>query len=161
MKLFLAYGLTFGFIMSLWDYIDEGEIIILKTVFMIVFFGGFMSWTSVKNMKKSKQKFKGTELTEEDFKASQSEIITKKKSIQEIYDLLKSNEVSKKWKLKIEEIKIIGKTKISWTSWGERIIITELNDKLKVESKPVLKTTIFDNGKNGENVILIKKLIEE
>ena len=161
LKLFLSYGLIFGFLMSLWDYIDEGEISIVKTIFMIVFFGGFMSWISVKSMKKSKQKFGGSELTEEDFKASQNKIIMKNKSIQEIYDLLKSNEKTKKWKLKIKEIEIVGKTKVSWLSWGERILIKDLIDKIEIESKPLLFTALFDNGKNKENVLLIEKLIEE
>ncbi len=49
LKLFLVYGLTFGLLMSVWDYIDEGEINLWKTAFLILFFGGFMSWTSVKN----------------------------------------------------------------------------------------------------------------
>ncbi len=161
LRLFLIYGLTFGFLMSLWDYMVDREINFLKSIFMIVFFGGFMSWTSVKSMKKSKQKFGGTELTEEDFNASQSELITKKKSVQEIYDLLKSNEVAKNWKLKIENSKIVGKTKVSWSSWGERIIIKDLNNKINIESKPILRTTFFDNGKNRENVLLIKELIEK
>lgn len=161
LKLFLAYGLTFGFLMSLWNYIDDGEINFLKTIFMILFFGGFMSWTSVKDMKKSKLKFEGTELTEEDFDASQSECFAKKKSIQEIYDLLKSNEVTKNWKFEIENSQIVGKTRISWASWGEKIIISDLGNEIKIESKPVLKTTFFDNGRNRENVLLIKGLIEK
>ena len=161
LKLFLAYGLIFGFLMSLWDYFDEGEIDLWKTAFMIIFFGGFMSWTSVKSMKKSKKKFEGKELTKEDFKALQSEIISKDKSIEEIYDLLKSNELTKNWKLKFEELKITGKTKISWTSWGERIIISDLNDKIKIESKPILGTVLFDDGTNKDNVIFLKRLIEK
>jgi len=161
LKLFLSYGLIFGFLMSLWDYINKGEISFLNIVLDIIFFGGFMSWISVKSMKKSKQKFGGTELTEEDFNASQSMIIKKNKSIKELYHLLKLNEVTKNWKMKIEEMKIFGKTKISWTSFGERIIITELNDTIKIESKPVMSTILFDNGKNKENVLLIKELVEE
>jgi hypothetical protein len=159
-RLFITYGSIFGFLMSLWDYFDEGEISFYKTTFMVVFFGGFMSWTSVKSMKKSKKKFGGGELTEEDFKASQIEIISKNKSISEIYDLLKSDDSTKKWKLKFEESKITGKTKVSWTSWGERITISDLNEKIKIESKPMLRTIMFDNGANKENVILLKVLIE-
>lgn len=161
LKLFLSYGFIFGLVMSLWEYIDEGEINLWKTVFMIIFFGGFMSWTSVKSMKKTKKKFGDEELTEEDFKASQVEIISKNKSIKEIFDLLKSYELAKNWKLKSEELKITGKTKISWASWGERITINELNDKIKIESKPIVGVVLFDNGTNRENVSFLKRLIEE
>ncbi len=111
LKLFLAYGLIFGMLMSLWDYLDKGEISFLKTIFMIVFFGGFMSWTSVKNMKRSKQRFVGAELSEDDFNAKQTELISKNKPIEEIFDLLKSNEMTKSWSLKIENSRIIGKQK--------------------------------------------------
>ncbi len=161
LKIFLSYGLLFGFLMSLWDYIDEGEINLWKAAFMIIFFGGYMSWTSVRSMKKSKKKFGGEKLTEEDFKVSQCEIISKNKSIKEIYDLLKSNELTKSWKLKFEELKITGKTKISWTSWGEKIIISDMNDKIKIESKSILGTVLFDNGTNKENVNFLKCLIEK
>ena len=160
-KLFISYGSIFGFLMSLWDYFDEGEISFYKTTFMVVFFGGFMSWTSVKSMKKSKKKFGEGELTEEDFKASQIEIIPKNKSTKEIYDLLKSDDLTKNWKLKLEKLKITGKTKVSWTSWGERITISELDEKIKIESTPMLRTVMFDNGANKGNVILLKVLIEK
>ncbi len=147
--------------MSLWDYISEGGINFLKTTFMIIFFGGFMAWISVKSMKKSKKKFGSEELTDEDFKASQVEIISKTKSVKEIHDLLKSNELTKNWKLNYNELKISGRTKLSWASWGERITISEWNDKLKIESKPLLRTTLFDNGTNKGNVSLLKRLIEK
>jgi len=63
--------------------------------------------------------------------------------------------------LKGIESKIIGKTKISWSFWGEKIIISELENKIKIESKPIIITTFFDNGKNREKIILIKSLIEK
>jgi hypothetical protein len=160
LKLFLSYGLIFGILLTLWDYIDEGEINLWKTTFMIFFFGGFMSWTSVKSMKNSKKKFGGEKLTEEDFNVSQSEIILKEKSIREIYELLKSDELTRNWKFKLEEFKITGRTKVSWTSWGERIKISDLNDKIKIDSKPILGTILFDNGTNKGNVSLLKVLIE-
>jgi len=72
---------------------------------------------------------------------------------------LNSNETINKWKLEIRSSKIIGKTRISWSSWGEKIIISDLKNNILIESKPVLKTTIFDNGKNRENVLLLKRVI--
>ncbi len=52
-KSFLLYGLTFGLLMTLWDYIDEGKIEIIKLLFMSVFFGGIMSWTTVTAQKRT------------------------------------------------------------------------------------------------------------
>jgi hypothetical protein len=158
LKLFLGYGIMLGVFMSFWEYIADGEFNIMKVIFMVIFFGGFMSWISVKSMKKLKSG--NTELTEEDFNVSQSEIIAKNKSIKEIFDLLKSEELTKNWRLKIEESKIAGRTKVSWTSWGERIIISDVHDKIRIESKPILGTVLFDNRTNKENVSLLKVLIE-
>ena len=160
-KSFLLYGLTFGLLMTLWDYIDEGKIDIIKLLFMSVFFGGIMSWTTVTAQKRAITKQGKKELTEDDFKVSQCESIIKEITIKEIYELLNSNETTNKWKLDIKNSKIIGKTKTSWSSWGEKIIISVLKENIKIESKPVLKTTMFDNGRNRENVLLIKQLIEK
>lgn len=160
LKLFLVYGLMLGVFMSFWEYIADGEFNIMKIIFMVVFLSGFMSWTSVKSMKKLKLKSGNTELTEEDFNVSQSEIIAKNISIKEIFYFLKSEELTKEWKLKIEESRITGKTKVSWTSWGERIIISDLKDKIRIESKPILGTVLLDNRTNKENVNLLKVLIE-
>ena len=160
LKSFFIYGIIFGLIMTLWEYIDEEKINLLKQIFQGVFFGGIMSWTTVTAQKRFIKKLGKKELTEDDFKVSQCESITKKNTIQEIYNLLNSNETINKWKLEIKDSKIIGKTKTSWSSWGEKIIISDLRENVKIESKPVLRTTMFDNGKNRENVLLIKRLIE-
>lgn len=99
-------------------------------------------------------------MTEEDFHALQIAIIPKTKSIQEIYNLLKSEDLTKSWNLKLEELQISGRTKVSWISWGERITISELNENIKIESKPVLGTALFDSGANKRNVSLLKVLIQ-
>ena len=128
---------------------------------MSVFFGGIMSWTTVTAQKRTISKQGKKELTEDDFKVSQCEYISKELTIKEIYELLNRNKTTNKWKLKIKNSKIVGKTKTSWSSWSEEIIITDLKENIKIESKPVLKTTMFDNGRNRENVLLIKQLIEK
>ena len=161
LKSFVLYGLIFGLIMAVWEYIDEGKINIWKQIFQGVFFGGFMSWTTVTAQKRAIRKQGKKELTEDDFKVSQSELINDQISIQEIYALLGKNEIANKWRLKIQDSKITGKTKTSWFSRGEIITISSMKTKIKIESKPVLRTTIFDNGKNRENVLLIREMIEK
>ncbi len=161
LKSFFIYGIIFGLIMTLWEYIDEEKINLWKQVFQGAFFGVFMSWTTVTAQKRAMRKYGKNELTEEDFKVSQFESINTENSIQEIYDLLNSHETINKWKLEIKGSKVIGKTKTSWSSWGEKIIISDMGENIKIESKPVLKTTMFDNGKNRENVFLIKRIIEK
>ena len=160
LKSFFIYGIVFGLLMYLLEY-DEEKINIWKQILQGVLFGGVMTWITVTSQKRAIRKQGKKELTEDDFKVSQCEFIAKKNTIQEIYDLLNSDETINKWKLKIKDSKIIGKTKTSWSSWGEKIIISDSIDNIKIESKPILKTTMFDNGKNRENVLLIKRLIEK
>ena len=44
---FLNTGLTFGFLLAIWDYFDKGKIDFVKLIFMSVAFGVLMSWNVV------------------------------------------------------------------------------------------------------------------
>lgn len=44
-------------------------------------------------------------------------------------------------------------------SFGETIIINNEEDKIRITSRPMLRSTLFDYGKNFQNVELIKTLI--
>ena len=61
--------------------------------------------------------------------------------------------------------KIIARTGITWKSWGEIITfdIRKMNDVIQVEisSRPVVRTTLVDYGKNLENVEKIASFLEE
>lgn len=54
LKTFLTAGLSFGFLIALWDYLDEGKVDFVKIIFGIVFFGAFMAWKIVKAQKNKK-----------------------------------------------------------------------------------------------------------
>lgn len=74
-----------------------------------------------------------------------------------------SNILRKKsdWKLILQEQDfIILKTKPTFLkSFGEKIIISKNTDKLSIISKPSFPTTIFDFGKNYDNIKFIKQII--
>jgi hypothetical protein len=156
---FLINGIAFGLLTTLWRYLDGEEIDIWKQIFGGVFFGGFMSWITITTRKRLANQGEN-QPSKDNFMVSQSISLAKGKTIQEIYDLLTTNETINTWKLEIKGSKIIGKTKASWLPGGEKIMISDLGENLKIESKPVLVTTVFDNGKNQENVALIKRMIE-
>lgn len=65
------------------------------------------------------------------------------------------------WKLIIQEQDfIVLKTKPTFLkSFGEKIIISKNTDKLSIVSKPSFPTTIFDFGKNYDNIKFIKEII--
>ena len=44
-------------------------------------------------------------------------------------------------------------------SFGENIIIEKQESQLQITSKPMVKSTLFDYGKNFQNVELVKNLI--
>ena len=57
---------------------------------------------------------------------------------------------------------ITAKTRMSWLSWGEKITIslekdTDSTTNVWIQSKPFIRTTIVDYGKNKDN---INKLVE-
>lgn len=90
-----------------------------------------------------------------------TKISSKEKFIQALERLCKDN----KWKLDIEEGKVLIRTNITIYSLGEIIAITfeEKDDGLFVEvsSKPKVKTTRIDYNKNKNNVALITGLASE
>lgn len=161
LKSFLLYGLTFGLLMTLWDYLDEGKIDIIKLLFMSVFFGGIMSWTTVTAQKRAIRKQGKKELTEEDFKATHIKYIPNKISLESAFVKLKEYDISNNWHLKIQNSRIEGKTKVSWISWGEKIIISFFNERIEVKSKPRLSTQMMDTGENRQNVEQICLILKE
>ncbi len=66
-KVFLRSGLIYGLVLSIWEYLDEGEVDFAKLVFMTVFFGALMSWTTVTAQKRA-MKAKERDFTEEEQK---------------------------------------------------------------------------------------------
>lgn len=161
LKLFLISGFSYGLMMSLWDFLDEGTVNIWSSLFQAVFFGSIMSWITIKAHENALRKFGKTDLTDDDFKISYCEFIEQDKSIQDIYNLLENNDQVEHWKLKIKNSKILGKTNRSWNSWGEKIKISRVDDKIRLESKPLWRTVMFDNGINRGNVILLRHILEK
>ncbi|GAO29654.1 hypothetical protein [Geofilum rubicundum] len=161
LKLFLRFALIFGLLIFLFDFLLDGKVEYVQKSITTLLFAAFMAWFSVRSARKRKLEIVGGELTEADFVVSKSESVPKHHTIQEVYELLKTHDTTRKWKFKLSDSGIVGKTKLSWSSWGERIFIRDLDDKLVIESKPIFITTIVDNGKNHENVQLIKEVIAQ
>lgn len=90
--------------------------------------------------------------------SSVTKIASKEKFIKALEHLCQDN----KWKLDIEEGKVLIRTNVTIYSLGEIIAITfeEKDDGLfmKVTSKPKVKTTRIDYNKNKNNVALITGL---
>lgn len=82
----------------------------------------------------------------------------------QILTKLQTNFPAKEWEMASEPDTIRLKTSYSWKSWGEKvqIRIKKLNEELSeiiIESKPINPITLWDFGKNQENIIYLHKLL--
>ena len=77
---------------------------------------------------------------------------------------LQTNFPAKAWEVATEHDTIRLKTNFSWKSFGEKvqIQIKKLNNELSeisIESRPINPLTIWDYGKNQENILYLKNLL--
>ncbi len=116
---------------------------------------------------KSELRKKGIkELTDDDLSVIQVTEIISDLSLNVLVEKLKNDSVFKRMNIKEIDNGIIIKSDVSLSSWGEKIRILESkneNEKriLKISSKPKLKTTFVNLGKNKENIERITKLIKK
>ena len=84
----------------------------------------------------------------------------------ELIEKLKSDPIIGKMKMQEIENGIILKTGMTWLSWGEevRIILQtkgECDFDYQISSRPKLKMTLVDFGKNLENVTRIENVMKK
>ena len=53
---FLITGISFGTLMALWDYFEKEKIDFKKLIFLSIFFGAMMSWSTVRTQKRREKK---------------------------------------------------------------------------------------------------------
>lgn len=146
--------------MTIVEYFLEEKINYLKQVIQSLIFSGIMSAVFV-NIRIQSSNKKGNEpLTNEDLKITYSEVIETNLSFEDILKVIETKSYKDRFKLELKDSIIVGKTRMSFFSWGERITISNLNNKIKIESKPVLRIIPFDNDQNKKNVKLIMELLE-
>jgi len=161
LKLFLILGLTFGIVMPIMNYLLGVEIELLTLILECIIFGSLMSWfitTQTLNTLKSNGI---TELDEKILKVKQIEVIQKSFTIAQLSMLLKQDNKTKKWKQLVDGTTIKIRTKISPHSWGENILISILENQIKIESKSRLKIALIDPGINYINVRTIKDILDK
>jgi len=164
-KIFLITGITFGIIMILFDLYSGREIKIWKVLFNVLFFGFWMASFFAYFTKRTLKKKGITKLTNEILSVKQNAEIQSNLSKEEIFEKLKNDSIFSKMKISKSKKGIFIKSNITLQSWGENIEIihkdsrVELNTFL-ISSKPKLRTTLVDMGKNKENVDRIVKLIK-
>lgn len=159
-RTFFASALFFGALMSIFEYMEAGEIRWVKQIISAVLFGLFMSIWSTISAKRT-MKLKGIDNPkEDDFKVVQTSSIDSSLAAEQVLDLINTDVETKAWKVELDDQNNIkGKTDLSWKSWGEKISLKFDNGTIKIESKPMIPTTLVDGGKNLSNVLTLKRII--
>jgi hypothetical protein len=163
--IFLQTGLIFGVLMALFDLINGDEFKIWKLLYNIIFFGFLMASFFAYSTKRTLKRKGITKLTNEILSVKQNTEIQSILSKNEIIDKLRTDSFFGKMKITKSENGILIKSNISLQSWGERIEIIDKNSQSElhtylISSKPKLRTTLIDMGKNKENIDRIVGLIK-
>ena len=170
LKLFLATGIPFGIFMGIFYSFRYGfSSGLADGLFAGIFFGGFMSLIlgflhsrSVKRMPYGKSK--------EAMDVHHVRNIELRVSYDKAFDLcIESLNLIKRSKIRKEDRsqgKIDARAGINWKTWGDLISLDvrkKDNDRTQVIvlSRPVVRTTLVDYGKNLENVERISSFLKE
>ena len=161
LKYFLISGLISCIIFPVINYLFGDITSITALIFETIVFSAFMSWLLTVLHLNTLKSNGIIDLDGKCLKLKQVEVIQKTCSIAQLSKLLKQDKKTRKWKQFVSGSKIRLKTGISSQSWGEIILISILENRIKIESKPVFLTTIIDSGKNRSNIKTIKDIIEK
>ena len=170
LKLFLATGIPFGIVMGVLYLLQHGFLEgLIAGLFSGLFFGGFMSlilgtlhsW-SVKRILPEKPK--------PSMGVHHVRNLELQVSYDKVFDLcIESLNLIKRCKIRKEnrpQGKIDARAGITWKTWGDVILfdvrkIDIDRTQIIVSSRPAVRTTLVDYGKNLENVERISSFLEE
>ena len=158
-------GIPFALISLGFDLVDGVDINVGKFIFLSFFFGLAMSLIMGTLHRKRLKNVTGQELNDQNLSVNQHRNIKSKLDKSELLEKLKKDPVISKMNLQEVENGILLKTGITWMSWGEEIKIIQQSDQendfeYQISSRPKMKTTLVDYGKNLENVTLIENTIK-
>lgn len=163
-KVFLLTGIPYGTLMFIFDWFDGQSFNPVKWFFMSVFFGMTMSVTLVSSHR-YKLKMSGIlDLTDKNLNTFQSKNITSEFPPEVVLQKLKTTPFTAKMQISEMTNGIMLTSGFSWKSWGEVIQIIPISQKdsgfaYQITSRPKVKATLVDYGKNLENIQLMEKII--
>lgn len=103
--------------------------------------------------------------TTEQLSVRQSSIISSELNFPQIEEKINVDKFFCRMKRTLDGTSIEIHSKLSWWSWGEKIKIEQLSTngntfEYKINSAPVLITTLMDSGRNLENVLGITHILQ-
>ena len=165
LKTFLLTGIPYGLLTAGFDLVDGNGFRLWKFLFLTFCFG-CMSFLLVSFHKYRLKKNGVQEMTAQNLGVSQKKNLKSEFNKSELIEKLKSDPIIGKMKMQEIENGIILKTGMTWLSWGEEIRIIlqtkgESDFDYQISSRPKLKMTLVDFGKNLENVNRIENVMKK
>jgi hypothetical protein len=166
LRTFLLLGIPYGLLTAGFDFADGNGFRLWKFLFSTFFFGVTMSFLLVSFHKYSLKKNGVQEMTDQNLGVSQKKNLKSEFNKSELIEKLKSDPIIGKMKMQEIENGIILKTGMTLLSWGEEIRIIlqtkgESDFDYQISSRPKLKITLVDFGKNLENVTRIENVMKK
>lgn len=164
LKIFLLAGVSYGLVMLAFNWADGTPFHIWRFLFSTLFFGMAMSLLLV-SLHTYRIKQRGIqEITEDHLRLFQSQIFKTSLTHTELLERLKSDPIIAQMKATEIENGIQLSSGRSLYSWGEKITVLLKSEgpgeyEYEVTSRPKVKVTLLDYGKNLENVKRIENLI--
>lgn len=164
LKSFLILGLGFALVMGLIDLIFEGKVNLWESVYRLFFFGTIMTFAFGLSQINGLKRLGVKTFTAENLSVKQKKIVISNLNMQDILSRLKTNPGFKKMKVIEQGNRLLLSSNISWKGWGEKITIQPLHasgteTEYEIMSQPKLSTTLFDSGKNMQNVMEVEKMM--
>ena len=157
LKTFLIVAIPFALGMAFLQWTSGNPINVTKLLLQMIFFGVLMTITLVYLQRTALQKNGIQNITEEHLQVRQQATLHSNLDQTALLQKIKSDPVLSKMTINTSGKDIILQSKPSWKSWGEKMTITVQSRgangfEYQVTSQPRLWTTLFDYGKNLENV---------
>lgn len=166
LRTFLLTGIPYGIMMVGFDLMDGGAINIWKFLFLSISFGLLMSLTLVGFHRYRLRKSGVKDMDEASLAVRQEKMIQSPLNLPQAMKALESDQKTRRMKMTEIQDGIRLKTPVTWKSWGEDVQIIRLSEEdgtfeYQITSRPKVKTTIVDYGKNTENIALIESILAE
>jgi len=160
LRTFALTGIPFAVIMSINNYFDNAPFDIGQFLFYLFLFGGLMATTFLAIQMANLKKEAGIPYNKYDFKVNQDVTLDYSYGLSPLFEkLLETGKFAiVQFNSTNQEIQI--KTRMSAFSWGDNIMIKKLSDnKIRITTKNLLRTTLVDFGSSKNHIEFIKKQI--
>ncbi|WP_203294130.1 hypothetical protein [Luteirhabdus pelagi] len=163
-KTFLLTGIPFAIGMMGLHLIGGEALRIEKFLIYTTLFGGIMALSLIAILKYHLRKIGIQKIAQEHLGVHQKRTIISTLSIEELLQMLKDDPVFQLMVRKEIENGILLQSTMTMKSWGEEIRIQIVSDRgssyqYEISSRPRLKTTLIDYGKNLQNIRRMEALL--